>query len=510
MKNEINIRPDTGVYATYKRISYKPWTAFAEFVDNSTQSFFDNKEELLGTKYYDRLTIEINYSEDKKNGDTIEIKDNAFGMEINDFRRALILNKPPQNVSGRNEFGMGLKTAASWFGNVWSVESTQLGSTKKYFAEIDIDLLTKYKNETIEFLEEEVSRKDHFTVIKISKLNRSIRKKTEEKVKRLLTSIYRQDLRNKDIQIFYNGESLEFDEVPPYKDSEGKVWKKDVMFDIEHEDKKLHVKGFVAIRIPGSPADAGYTLLRRGRVIIGGPYSNYRPSEVFGASTTFSYQRLYGELNLDDWPVTQAKDDFDWSNDELENKFILKLNEISEELKIKANEIRTKKVIPLKELVEDFKNNFDQDDTEFNDFSVVKSKRKFSHITQVNDDQANLNSSFVEIEENAPLEIVYKDKRNEEFKFLVELDTSSKGNWLNYSGNMTEDKFHIVRLNISHPFFFPYTSERNFLKTMVKFSVALLYSEIKSKSIAIDGKISPSTIRVSMNEVLEELSKNER
>ena len=32
---KLNIRPDTGVYGTYKRISYQPWTALAEFVDTS-------------------------------------------------------------------------------------------------------------------------------------------------------------------------------------------------------------------------------------------------------------------------------------------------------------------------------------------------------------------------------------------------------------------------------------------------------------------------------------------
>ena len=61
----LNIRPDTGVYGTYKRISYEPWTALAEFVDNSTQSFYDHKDELYKTKYYKGLKIEISYIEDQ-------------------------------------------------------------------------------------------------------------------------------------------------------------------------------------------------------------------------------------------------------------------------------------------------------------------------------------------------------------------------------------------------------------------------------------------------------------
>ena len=128
MAKKLNIRPTSGVYATYKRLSYQPWTAIAEFVDNSTQSFFDHKNELMSQKYAKGLRITIDYIEDKDNGDSIEIYDDAYGMEWPDFQRAVVLDRPPQKTTGRNEFGMGLKTAACWFGSIWSVESTQLGS----------------------------------------------------------------------------------------------------------------------------------------------------------------------------------------------------------------------------------------------------------------------------------------------------------------------------------------------------------------------------------------------
>ena len=32
------------IIRSYKRLSYTPWHALAEFIDNSTQSFFDNRE----------------------------------------------------------------------------------------------------------------------------------------------------------------------------------------------------------------------------------------------------------------------------------------------------------------------------------------------------------------------------------------------------------------------------------------------------------------------------------
>ena len=138
MSKKINIRPTSSVYATYKRLSYQPWTAIAEFVDNSTQSFYDHKEELMSLKYSRGLTITIDYFTDLSCGDRIVICDDAYGMEWDDFQRAIILDKPPVNTNGRNEFGMGLKTAACWFGEVWSVESTRLNSKNKYSATINI------------------------------------------------------------------------------------------------------------------------------------------------------------------------------------------------------------------------------------------------------------------------------------------------------------------------------------------------------------------------------------
>ncbi len=151
MSRKLNIRPTSSVYATYKRLSYQPWTAIAEFVDNSTQSFYDHKAELLDIKYNKGLRIEINYVDSPAEGDRLEIIDDAYGMEWDDFQRAVILDKPPINRDGRNEFGMGLKTAACWFGSIWSVESTRYNSRNMYYTEINIDDLGKYKLEEMTF-----------------------------------------------------------------------------------------------------------------------------------------------------------------------------------------------------------------------------------------------------------------------------------------------------------------------------------------------------------------------
>ena len=96
---------------------------------------------------------------------------------------------------------------------------------------------------------------------------------------------------------------------------------KEVQFDVSG----LDVTGRVWIRVPGEARRAGMHLFRRNRLVVGGPGNGYKPAEIFGAPNQYPSQRLFGELDLNEWPVTQTKDAFDWVGD-LENEFVRKLN----------------------------------------------------------------------------------------------------------------------------------------------------------------------------------------
>lgn len=517
---KLNIRPDTGVYGTYKRISYEPWTALAEFVDNSTQSFYDHKDELFSTKYYKGLEVEIEYNEDSLIGDEIVIRDNAFGMDYKDFQRAIILDRPPMNTKGRNEFGMGLKAAACWFGNLWSVETTCLGSSFKYKAEIDIDNLVKYKYEDIDVDEENVNPKEHYTVIKIQRLNKKIKgKRIEKKIHELLSSIYRADFRTGDIKVFYNGNLLEFKEVTPYIDEYNIEWKKEVYFTIPYRNEELEVKGFIAIRIPGDVKNAGFTLLRRGRVIVGGPEKNYRPYEVFGASNGFSYQRLYGELQMDNWPVTQAKDGFDWSNEDLEAKFIEKLIEISKYFRVKADNLRVREKVKVedlqKQLTKSFINNEHITNLEISLKETLIEHTEDNKTIDNDYEEINLQENEevqesagvgVEIEENKPI-LIKMNYRGQPYDFTFIFDDQNrKSEWLKLNCLDKENNKYELTLNVLHLFFYPFIQKRDFLVVLAKFAAALVIAELNSYEIAVNGKISPSSIRIAMGQVLEDFT----
>lgn len=509
MSKKINIRPTSGVYATYKRLSYEPWSALAEFIDNSTQSFYDHKEELLSIKYSKGLQIEIEYVVDSINGDRIEILDNAYGMEWKDFQRAVTLDNPPNNTQGRNEFGMGLKTAACWFGTFWSIESTQLNSKMKYYTELNVATLGKYKNEEIDVKEETVSLKDHYTKIIIRNLNQKITApRTIGKVKDHLANIYRQDLRSGFVSIFYNGVKLNFKEVQVYREKDGlgneMEWKKDVNFTIKHNGKDLNVNGFIAIRIPGSLKDAGFTLLRRGRVILGGSECNYRPFELFGNSNSYSYQRMFGELNMDNWPVTQAKDNFDWHNSGLEEAFIDELSKHTAEYRKKAEEIRIREIIStetvMKKAIDDLSNS-----------GLVQNVKITSNQSEIDIETTNKSIVIPELidhhndgvllsgSESAEIAFTYK---NISYNFIIKFNIDNPAaHWLLVE--KIDNYEYILFLNIKHSFFKPMIENKEFMPVMMKLSVALVLAEIETTMLSPDGKINGADIRLKMNEILD-------
>src|SRR6516164_3464117 len=118
---ELKLGPE--IISSYKRLAYQVWYALAEFVDNSTQAYFNNKA-VLDAEYAktgDLLTVEITSDKDKR-GEFIRVRDNSIGMSEKELAAAIYVGKPPLEPGGRSRYGLGLKTGASWFGDVWTIE----------------------------------------------------------------------------------------------------------------------------------------------------------------------------------------------------------------------------------------------------------------------------------------------------------------------------------------------------------------------------------------------------
>lgn len=524
MGKKINIRPTTSVYATYKNIKYDPWTAIAEFVDNSTQSYYDNREKLCSTKYWDGLNVEIEY-ERNASGDKLIIRDNAYGMDFNDFKRAIMLDSPPKKAS-RSEFGMGLKTAACWFGKNWSVESTELGSNIKYFTSVDVEVLHKYKNEEIEVEEIACNPKEHGTVITIWNLNRTVVGRQVGKTKDQLRGMYRVDLRSGEIKISYNGENLFYEEPKVLEetlpDGSSKIWKKNIDFEINHNNQTYHVNGYVGIREQGSVSAAGFALIRRGRVILGGYENAYRPEEIFEKSNSFVYQRLFGELNLDDWPVTQTKDAFDWYSG-LEDILIEKLKASCSDYIKKAKDYRKGKKVSSKNtvdtLVETFSKagiinnatvasiNLDENKTkptiQNSEDREKQSIEKNSGTNKNNDDD----TADIEIEGSTGESIKFTTKESTYTFNLILHQSDPLEQWLKITPVDNEENEYDIQWNIRHPFFKPYIDEPDFIVVMEQFVFALALAEIEASGVSVDGTVPVSAVRMRMNSLLKDVAK---
>lgn len=325
MSQHIGIRPGSDVYSTYKRMSYKTWYAIGEFVDNSTQNYFTHVDDIQNVSGSDAtLTLDVVYDQ---GADTLVVADDAYGMDLDELTRAIQLNRPPSDTSGRSEFGMGLKMAACWLGRRWRIVTKQLGSDTEYEVLVDVEALAKDSPESLEVLARSgLDHSHHYTRIEIDGLYRKIRGRGVGRVKEHLSSIYRRDISSGSVTIKWNGEPLAWEPDPVYEevqpDGERLEWRKHIDIEIEG----LAVTGRVWIRLPGDARRAGLHLFRRGRLVRGGPGEGYKPEEIFAAPNSFQSQRLVGELDMDVWPVTQTKDDFDWIGD-LEHQFVTRLRE---------------------------------------------------------------------------------------------------------------------------------------------------------------------------------------
>ncbi|OQW92372.1 MAG: ATP-binding protein [Thiotrichaceae bacterium IS1] len=313
--DKINIRPGVTILSVLKHLNYKPWYALAEFVDNAIDSYLKYENELKqaeGESFTLKVIIEMNTVDNK-----ISIRDNAAGIHTQDYGRAFRAAELPPDTSGLSEFGMGMKSAACWFSNLWRVTSTALGEDVARTVTFDMRTIVEDKLEELRVETTTVASSDHYTVIELLEIQNKLPKgRGLGKIKQHLASIYRDFTRKNLLELYWNKERLGYSEpdilvVPFYKNDKGEPvkWRKDIDFDFGDD---LKAKGFVAIRQHASTKEAGLALFRKGRVIEGSFDESFRPHNIFGNPNSYKYQRLFGELHIDGLGVSHTKDGFQW------------------------------------------------------------------------------------------------------------------------------------------------------------------------------------------------------
>jgi hypothetical protein len=312
---------DNGAILAYRRLSYRPWYAIAEFVDNSTDAYFRGSNRKILDKEFakagERLEVEVTY--DKQNG-TLRIADNSMGMSESELESAMVIGRPPTETGGRSEFGMGMKTSAIWFADHIEIRSKKMGEPKEVQTTIKVQEFIKGNND----LSTKSTTKEqslHYTVIELKGLKRRLGQSSLEKTRRFLGSIYRQDLRDGLLHLSVNGQEIE---PPPGREDDAFMVRSDgtpLRVDVHLKIGAKSVTGWIGVLKPGYTGrnQAGIALIRHGRAVRGW-LDSWRPEEIFGdARNDTLNQRLAGELIMDDFTASHTKDAIDWEdNDEEE------------------------------------------------------------------------------------------------------------------------------------------------------------------------------------------------
>ena len=310
MSIQLIIGPDA--ITSYRRLAYSPWHAIAEFVDNSTQSYFDNRkvlDECMKDEDDKLLTVSVVY--DKAAG-VLRVVDNAMGMSSDDLERALHVARPPVNATGRSKYGMGMKTAACWMGNQWTITTKKLGESIEHSVTVDVDRVAGKQSGGVVATSTPKPTGMHYTIVEIVAMNRIFQGRTLGKIADFLRSMYRSDLRTEILSLRWRDQPLTWDSVEKrlLVASDGTKYRQDFEFDVDGK----RVKGWVGILAKGSRADAGFSILQADRVVRGWPDA-WRPSSLYGqlqGSNDLVNQRLVGEIHLDGFDVSHTKDNILW------------------------------------------------------------------------------------------------------------------------------------------------------------------------------------------------------
>lgn len=508
----VNISPRVTILSVLKHLNYKTYYALAEFIDNSIDSYLKNVEELSANANYQ---LKVNIEFDTTNN-RIVITDNAAGIKSSDYPRAFRTAEIPPDNSRLSEFGMGMKSAACWFSNRWEVRSTALGEDVERTVSFDIAKIVEDKIEELEVTSKPASSASHYTVITLFEISKKMPiRKGLGKVKRHLASIYRDFIRNGELELTINDtEKLTYSspkvlKVPFFENptTEAIEWKQNVDFDFGDDGYggQLKAKGFVAIMETMSVSNSGFALFRRGRVIEGSADNDegFRPSKISGSLGSHRYKSLFGELHLEGFKVSHTKDGFQW-DDNMEAFLDLLKDELESDNSIpilkQADKYRgrrstpdlnkasktvvdntTKMISPgLKEDVDDIRGK----EPDNNDTPVPLPEVKQSYFKTFT---LNLNDCDWIVH----LEVSYDETINELFQV---------GEHIIPATPKTSEFRHIgVRLSLVHPFMIEFAGDdANVIEPILRIAVAFGLSEV----IARETKCGVTEVRNNMNELL--------
>lgn len=329
---EVNVSPDMGMYHLLRSQGYEQAYAIAEFIDNALQAHFSHAEETgtsTGTLEISLHVYSNDFTGDSKKRNSIVVTDRGPGITKARLAEAM---KPAKTAphKGLSEFGIGMKAAAVWFSDKWSLCTIPAGSTHKYDLTFNLPMLLDAGSDKVSVQEHVRAKADHTgTTITLHSLRRPIDKDRYDVICRDLRDLYQRftsgALPRLKLTSYYNDTPTELDYdggnwpvlVAPkhravgkqlYSIGKDREWSVSVSMVFEG----IRIEGLVYLRKVGSYVDnPGIVMFRGDRVIVGTTRNPNLPTILFRTSNKYARQRVYGRLFADGLPVTYTKDAFE-------------------------------------------------------------------------------------------------------------------------------------------------------------------------------------------------------
>lgn len=457
---KVPISPSVGIIKIFKHLKYEAWYALAEYIDNSISSYFEVKDKILEVdpNYKLKIDIEINFVDG-----SIIIRDNAGGISNDKYEYAFRAAEIPDDTSGLNEFGMGMKTASSWLANKWTVTTSAFGENYQRTIEFNVDDVVSNDIHELESIDISCDASSHFTTIKLEELTGNAPQKSQlTRIQRHLSSIHRKFILNHNVEIKVNGDILEFEQqeilkAPRWDDEDGK----EIEWKIEIDStfgKNKRVKGFVALLdVMSTSVHNGFSLFRRGRVIQGSGDELFRPKQLSGTNGSHQHKRVFGELELEGFSVDFTKGKFQNDEDFDELLDLLQDHCDTDEMPLLTQGAKFRKPQPKKSLkdtatkgAKEYKQSLKNSNTKQKIENVIK------EISTTPEPETP--PTLEKIPEENKLEIITEEFDVEGQKWIVELQLVDDENILDWLHIVDEEDIETgirkirARLSLVHPF----------------------------------------------------------
>lgn len=277
-----DIPPDTSVFEKLGATGEPAYKAIAELIDNSIDASDPGNP----------VIVELNFDVHRGKVKNIVIEDNASGMTQEGLVNALKIgrsDKANQKKIGR--FGMGMKTALASLGRAWTINTCTREDKLASQTTEDLDRFVSSGKWQIE-VNSVPKVFSHGTRIELTRCEHITATHFEQSLNNNLGELFKHFLESGTLQLYVNGEPVGLPEVNLIDGTR---------IEIDTEISGRRVYGWVGLRRQGGN-NYGFSLIRYNRVVM--------RNEKIGFNVHQQYNRIVGELHLDEFEVNHHKTAF--------------------------------------------------------------------------------------------------------------------------------------------------------------------------------------------------------